>query len=142
MSITLPPDADVTFSNCTITNSGMTPVSAGYGYCNSTATSITTSPWTTYSSVSQPTYTIKSAGLDHSDVVIKRHGKSIAVAKSLETIIDHLCIIIPDAAELANNPALKTAYDHYLDVVRESLDPRIRAAYDSFQTLRSLTQED
>lgn len=120
-------------SNITITNTG-----SGYG-TYLTPASATTLTTTTISG--QPITFTSGDGYGRNDVVIRRNGREIAVATCIEAIQQHLCILVPDQRELDSNPALQLAYDHYLSVVRESVDPRIRAAYDSFQTLRNLTKE-
>lgn len=48
------------------------------------------------------------------DVIIRRHGKQdIAVAKSIEAIMDRLCIIEPALDLIAKYPALREAYENY-----------------------------
>lgn len=49
-----------------------------------------------------------------SDVIIKRDGKEdIHVAKSIEAIMERLCIIEPAFEMMEKYPALKAAYENY-----------------------------
>jgi hypothetical protein len=47
------------------------------------------------------------------DVFINRNGKQIPVAKTLEHIMERLCIIEPSFEKMEKYPALKEAYDNY-----------------------------
>lgn len=48
-----------------------------------------------------------------SDVYINRNGKQIPVAKTLEYLMERLCIIEPSFEQMEKYPALKAAYDNY-----------------------------
>ena len=48
------------------------------------------------------------------DITIRRKGKQdIAVGKTLDTIMERLCIIEPSFEKLEKYPALKEAYENY-----------------------------
>lgn len=76
-----------------------------------------------------------------SDITINRPGGKINIGKSIETILDHLNLIIPVQSELDSNPALKLAYENYLEVLDASRNRDIREAYDSYHTVKKLTKD-
>lgn len=140
-----------TYASASITAVNITTGGYGYigggggGYANLTINSgVSTGLYTTSSTSYSPVMTIQHNDADNSDVIIKRpNGVEIPVGKSIELILDHLKLILPNKRELEENPALKLAYDNYLQVletVRHSQE--IKDAYDSYQMVRKLSKDD
>lgn len=68
----------------------------------------------TYSFANTSTYTVNTPSNEfQTDVYIERNGKRIAVGKTLEQIMERLCIIEPAFELIEKYPALKEAYDNY-----------------------------
>jgi hypothetical protein len=80
---------------------------------------------------------------DESEITIQmKDGKKVHVVKSINLILEHLMMIVPDEQELNSNPALKLAYENYLQVIRQQIDPKIAEAYETYQTVRKLTRDE
>lgn len=106
----------------------------------SSGISLATGRWATASSTS---YTPRSEF--DSDIVIKRYNKpELKLGATLDLILDSLYIIIPDHKELDNNPALKSAYDHWQEKFNEhkQLMNPVKEAYDSYLMVQKLVKEE
>lgn len=59
-------------------------------------------------------YTYDPYGSHSADITLKRNGKpDIQVGKTLDAIMDRLCIIEPALEKLEKYPALRAAYENY-----------------------------
>ena len=124
-------------SAISLTSPGITTSGTGGTYLSVNPAST----WATSSITSG--ITLSSTSSDASDLTIKRKGgNTIAVGKSIELILEHLQLIVPDERELRDNPALKLAYENYLDALAATRDPSIQAAVDSYHMIRKLTKDD
>jgi hypothetical protein len=119
-----------------------------YGITNSTMLSnmlITTPAHTHITSASTiaPTLSISNATFDDSDITIRtKGGEDLRVAHSIKLMMDHLMLIVPDDRDLESNPALKSAYENYLQVYRRTVNPELAEAYDSYQMIKKLSKDD
>lgn len=87
--------------------------------------------------------TIATTKFTDNDITISRPGgKQLKIANTLERIMEQMMLIVPDDDELDNNPALKAAYNNYLEVLHASRDPAAKEAYDSYHTIRKLVNDD
>lgn len=133
--------SNLSITAATITSSGVLTLPASSGTYLITTTGYGAGGGGTYSSAS-------SWGVTHStdnrDVVIKRkNGKEIRVGDSLEMIMELLMIIPEDRELFEKNPALKDAYDHHQQVIREVFtDDRLRESFDTYHTIRRLVKDE
>jgi hypothetical protein len=98
---------------------------------------------TTYSAIAPPTVTISNTTFDDAEITIRmKDGSDLRVAKSINLLLEHLMLIVPDDRELESNPALKMAYENYRDVRKKTMDPKLVEAYDSYQMIKKLSKED
>lgn len=78
----------------------------------------------------------------NADITISRKGKEINVAETLELIVEHLNLIIPDKKLLNDNPSLKLAYDNYLEVLSKISNPELKSAVESYKVLEQLVKDE
>lgn len=91
-----------------------------------------------YTTVSNPVYYTNNDAFG-SDIILKRKsGKSIKLGETLDLICDLFCIILPDKQLLEQNPALKTAYENHLELLRQSLGSAVQDSYNSYRTIEKL----
>lgn len=110
----------------TVTSSGSYSISTGGSW---------TSPYTSFS-LGNPTTV-------DSDITLCRHGKpTMRIGATLDEILKHLHIIVPDHKLLEENESLKLAYDNYVEVLRATVNPELKAAYDSYKIIEQLTTND
>jgi hypothetical protein len=78
------------------------------------------------------------------DIVVRRdNGKDIRIADSIEMIMELLMIIPEDRGLLDKNPALRSAYDHHQQIIRETFSSeRLKESFDTYHTIRKLVKEE
>lgn len=78
------------------------------------------------------------------DIVIRRdNGKDIRIADSIEMIMELLMIIPEDKDLLDKNPALRSAYDHHQQIIRETFtSERLKESFNTYHTIRKLVKEE
>lgn len=117
---------------------------AGGGGVYTATGSYTTSSITGMAAMSSASgiVSIMSCKVDDSDITVKRpDGTTLAVAKSIETILEHLQLIVPNDNELRDNPALNLAYENYLEMLATTRNPGLKEAFDSYHTVRNLVKD-
>jgi hypothetical protein len=126
------------WSNNAISSITLTGSGGGYRYASSGVAYSATSSITPVMTVSNT-----AIGVDESDVTIRmKSGKEIRVGKSISMLLEHLMLIVPDDREIESNPALKLAYENYLEVYKRRMDPELAEAYETYQTVRKLTRDE
>lgn len=71
----------------------------------------------------------------NSPLVVHANGKAYDITKMLDTIMEQLCIIVPDETKMEKYPALREAYNEY----RRLLIPEAaKEAYDNYKTIEAL----
>ncbi len=98
----------------------------------------------TYPFASTPAVTISGATIDggESEITLTKDGRTLRVGKSINLLLEHLMLIVPDDRELESNPALKLAYENYLEARKRHVDPELTAAYESYQLIRNITRDE
>lgn len=112
---------------------GITYVNTGSGWAN-IATG-TASPYIGGGSggVYMPTWSTTTVT---SPLVIQTpDGRQIDVLKTLTTIIEQLCIIVPDETKMEKYPALREAYNEYLELM---VNENVKKAYLNYRTIEAL----
>lgn len=82
---------------------------------------------------------------DNADVVIRRpNGSEIRIGECIESIMEALCMVLPDKNLMEKYPALKDAYDNHMVIIRDKLksDPDLKDSYESYQMIKKLVTQD
>lgn len=107
-----------------------------------TNTTSTTGMWTLSNTYKNVTL-IGATEISDSDItIIRRNKKPIKVAETLEFLLEQFNIIIPDKKLLESNPALALAYENYLEVLKTSIVPKLKEAYNNYKVLETLSKSD
>lgn len=126
----------------------------GGGYASSTVSMAGTMPSVYNVPSYSGSYTLSSSGYGYGsiatalsgaqipDVTIQRPNGEIQIGKAIETILDHLQLIVPNQKELDANPSLKLAYENYLEVLKATRNADLKEAYDSYHMVRKLSRDD
>lgn len=124
--------------------SGTNSLQNVYNVITTTAPAATTGLYNTYGWNASSSTSYGFNPYEDSDLVIKRRGKpELKIAATLDLILESLYIIVPDNKELENNPALKSAYEHWQETFQEHSKRMlpIKEAYDGYIMMQKLVQE-
>lgn len=97
--------------------------------------------------VSNSIYTTQSVyntgGLDYhaQDVTITRNGKPpLKIGYTIDMIMESIGLILPDEALLNSNPALKSAYDNYQEILHKQ-NPELKSAIENYKMIEKIVKE-